>query len=189
MKKKAIIISIKSFKLTKKEKLLLSKEKPWGVILFKRNIISLSQIKNLTQKIKKLTKDKYFPILIDEEGSTVSRLGNIINHNISANYFGNLYSINRKLCIKIYKKYLISLCKNLRNIGINVNTIPVLDILRKNTNKVIGNRSFSNNKKIVKKLGQLTVDECHTNKIITVMKHIPGHGCSILDSHYKMPKV
>ena len=189
MKKKAIIISIKSFKLTKKEKLLLSKEKPWGVILFKRNIISLSQIKNLTKKIKKLTKDKYFPILIDEEGSTVSRLGNIINHNISANYFGNLYSINSKLCIKIYKKYLISLCKNLRNTGINVNTIPVLDILRKNTNKVIGNRSFSNNKKIVKKLGQLTVDECHTNKIITVMKHIPGHGCSILDSHYKMPKV
>ena len=38
-------------------------------------------------------------------------------------------------------------------------------------------------------MGQLTVDECHTNKIITVMKHIPGHGCSILDSHYKMPKV
>ncbi len=189
MKKKAIIISIKGFKLTNKEKLILSKEYPWGVILFKRNIKNLIQIKHLIQKIKILTKDKYFPILIDEEGSTVSRLSNIINHNISANYFGNLYSLNNKLCIKLYKKYLISLCKNLRSIGININTIPVLDILRKSTNKIIGKRSFSNKKEIVKKLGQITVDECHINKIATVMKHIPGHGCSKMDSHLKLPKV
>ncbi|MDC0544983.1 glycoside hydrolase family 3 protein [Pelagibacteraceae bacterium] len=189
MKKKAIIISIKGSKLTSKERLILSTEKPWGVILFKRNIKTLTQIKVLIQKIKKLTQDKHFPILIDEEGSTVSRLGNIIDHNISANYFGNLYSLNNKLCIKLYKKYLVSLCKNLRSIGININTIPILDILSKNTNKVIGNRSFSNKKEIVKKLGQITVEECHINKIATVMKHIPGHGCSTLDSHFKMPKV
>lgn len=189
MKKKAIIISIKGYKLANKERFILSKEKPWGVILFKRNIKTLTQIKVLIQKIKKLTQDKHFPILIDEEGSTVSRLGNIIDHNISANYFGNLYSVNNKLCIKLYKKYLVSLCKNLRNIGININTIPILDILNKNTNKVIGNRSFSNKKEIVKKLGQITVEECHINKIATVMKHIPGHGCSTLDSHLKMPEV
>ena len=189
MKKKAIIISIKGSHLTSKERLILSTEKPWGVILFKRNIKTLTQIKVLIQKIKKLTQDKHFPILIDEEGSTVSRLGNIIDHNISANYFGNLYSVNNKICIKLYKKYLVSLCKNLRNIGININTIPILDILNKNTNKVIGNRSFSNKKEIVKKLGQITVEECHINKIATVMKHIPGHGCSTLDSHLKMPEV
>ena len=189
MKKKAIIISIKGYKLTRKERSMLSKEKPWGVILFKRNINNLDQIKDLVKKIKKVTNDKYFPILIDEEGCTVSRLVNIINHNISANYFGNLYSINKKLCIKVYKKYLISLCKNLKSIGININTIPVLDVLRKNTSKVIGNRSFSNNNEIVKKLGQITVKECHINKIVTVMKHIPGHGCATSDSHLKMPKV
>ena len=188
-KKKAIIISIKGYKLTNKERLILSKEKPWGLILFKRNIKTIIQTKYLIQEIKKLTKDKNFPILIDEEGSTVSRLVNIINHNISASYFGNLYSINNKLCVKIYKKYLNSLCKNLRNIGININTIPVLDILRKNTNKVIGVRSFSNKKEIVKKLGQITVKECHINKIVAVIKHIPGHGCATLDSHLKMPKV
>ena len=73
MKKKAIIVSIKGFKLSKKEK-LFSKEKPWGLILFKRNIKSLNQIKKLIKKYKKITKDKKFPILIDEEGSKVSRL-------------------------------------------------------------------------------------------------------------------
>ena len=142
MKKKAIIVSIKGLKLTDREKKLLSNEYPWGLILFKRNIKSLIQIKLLIKNIRKLTKDRNFPILIDEEGSAVSRLGNIINHDISANYFGKLFSINKKLGIQIYKNYLNSLCNNLKNIGINVNTIPVLDVLRSNTNKVIGNRSY-----------------------------------------------
>ena len=79
MKRKAIIISIKGLKLSKKEKTLLSIENPWGLILFKRNIKSLIQIKSLIKNIKELTKDKNFPILIDEEGSTVSRLSKIIN--------------------------------------------------------------------------------------------------------------
>ena len=189
MKKKAIIVSIKGLKITNKEKLLLSKENPWGLILFKRNIKSLIQIQSLINDVKKLTRNKNFPILIDEEGSTVSRLTNIIKHNISANYFGNLYSKNNQLCIQIYKIYLNSLCQNLKKIGINLNTIPVLDVLRKNTSKVIGKRSFSNKKEIVKKLGQITVNQCHKNKIISVIKHVPGHGCATVDSHYKMPKV
>ena len=189
MKKKAIILSIKGLRLTAKEKILFSDECPWGLILFKRNIKSLIQIQSLIKDIKKLTKDKNFPILIDEEGSSVSRLSNIINHNISVNYFGNLYVINKKLCIHLYKKYLDTLCKCLKKIGLNINTIPVLDVLRKKTSSVIGTRSFSNNPNIVKILGQITVNHCHKNKIISVIKHIPGHGCSISDSHYKMPKV
>ena len=151
MKKKAIILSIKGSKLSLKEKLLFSKESPWGLILFKRNIQSLSQIKLLIQNIRVLTKDKNFPILIDEEGATVSRLKNIINHDMCANYFGKLFSINKQLSIKLYKEYLNSLCKKLRNIGININTIPVLDVLRDNTSKVLKNRTFSNKREIVKK--------------------------------------
>ena len=189
MKKKAIIISIKGLKLTKKERLLLLNENPWGLILFKRNINSLSQIKLLIRNIRNLTKDKNFPILIDEEGPTVSRLINLINHKFTSRYFGLLYLNNKKLCITLYKKYLGSLCKILKNIGFNVNTIPVLDVLRSNTSSVIGDRSFSKNPNIVKLLGQITVEHCHKHKVICVIKHIPGHGCAISDSHYKMPKV
>ena len=189
MKKKAIIISIKGTTLTKNEKLLLSKEKPWGLILFRRNIKSILQIKNLIKNIKKITKDKKFLILIDEEGSTVSRLKEIINHNFEANYFGKLYKFDKKIATKLYKNYLKTLCDNLRNIGINMNTIPVLDVLRNNTNDIIGKRSFSNDKDIVRDLGKITIKECHLNKIVTVIKHIPGHGCSKVDSHQKMPKV
>ena len=189
MRKKAIIISIKGTTLTKKEKLLLSEGKPWGLILFKRNVKSINQIKNLIKDIKKVTKDTKFPILIDEEGSTVSRLSDIINHYLDANYFGNLYKLDKKITLAIYKNYLKTLCKKLKNIGININTIPVLDVLRNNTNEIIGKRSFSKNKHIVRDLGKITVNECHTNKIVTVIKHIPGHGCSTIDSHQKMPKV
>ncbi|MDC1158603.1 glycoside hydrolase family 3 N-terminal domain-containing protein [Pelagibacteraceae bacterium] len=189
MKKKAIIVSIKGVILTNKERQLLSKESPWGVILFNRNIKSLKQIQSLVRTIKKLTNNKNFPVLIDEEGSSVSRLRALINNNISANFFGNLYSTNKKLCLSLYKNYLNSICKNLNNIGINFNTIPVLDVLRSNTDQVIGNRSFSKKKEIVKILGKITVNQCHMNKIVSVIKHIPGHGCSISDSHFKMPVV
>ena len=189
MRKKAIIISIKGTTLTKKEKILLSREKPWGLILFKRNIKSISQIRNLIQDVKKFVKDIKFPILIDEEGSTVSRLKGIINHNFEANYFGQLYKLDKKIATKLYKNYLKSLCNNLKNIGININTIPVLDVLRNNTNEVIGKRSFSKDQDIVRDLGRITINECHFNKIVTVIKHIPGHGCSRIDSHNEMPKV
>ncbi len=189
MKKKAIIISIKGAKLSSKEKLLLSKENPWGLILFQRNIESYHQIKKLIADVKKLTKDKNFPILIDEEGSSVSRLKSIFKHNIDANYFGKLFKINQKVAFSLYKNYLNSLCNNLKKIGININTIPVLDVLRKNTNKIIGKRSFSEEPNIVKKLGELTIRECHKQNILTVIKHIPGHGCSSIDSHRSMPRI
>ena len=81
MKRKAIIVSIKGAKLSKREKILLSKEKPWGIILFKRNLNTSKQIKKLTSNIRSLTKDKKFPIIIDEEGQRVSRLENLISHN------------------------------------------------------------------------------------------------------------
>ena len=189
MKRKAIIVSIKGYKLSIKERELLSKGRPWGLILFKRNIKSLNQIQNLIKNIKKCVKNNKFPILIDEEGMEVSRLSRILNHNINANLFGRLYDKDKQFAISLYKLYLRSLCINLRKIGININTIPVLDVLRKSTHSIIGKRSFSKKKEIVKHLGKITVKECLAQKILTVVKHIPGHGCSTKDSHLILPKV
>ncbi len=189
MKRKAVIISLKGTSLTKKEKSLLKNEKPWGVILFERNLKSISQIKKLTSKIKDLTRNKTFPIIIDEEGGSVSRLRKIIDHNLSANFFGNLFKNNKNICLKVFKLYLFSICSILKDLGININTIPVLDIVRYNTNKIIGNRSFSNDKQIVKILGNLTINHLNSNKIATVIKHIPGHGASKTDSHKRTPIV
>ena len=131
MKKKPIIISIKSLYLDNNEKTLLKTGKPWGIILFKRNIKSLSQIKKLVKNIRKYANDKKFPILIDEEGKSVSRLTNIIEHGFTQKFFGDLFNFNPILSLKIYENYIENLCKIFKIIGINLNTVPVLDVLTK----------------------------------------------------------
>ena len=189
MKKKAIIISIKGYDLSIKEQKLIANEKPWGLILFKRNIKSLKQVIKLIKRIRKFSKDKKFPILIDEEGESVTRIAKIIDHNVSQKLFGDIFAYNPKISLVSYKNYINHLCRLLKKIGININTVPVLDVIRKNTNKIIGNRSFSDEPRIVKKLGEVCVKQYKRNKLGTVIKHIPGHGCSTLDSHLKLPKV
>ncbi|MDC0449904.1 glycoside hydrolase family 3 protein [Pelagibacteraceae bacterium] len=190
MIRKAIIISISGPFLTIKEMSILRKDKPWGIILFKRNILSENQLINLTKKIRKIMKDKKFPILIDEEGGRVSRLSNFLNNSINnQKYFGNLYKSNKYFGTQFYKLYINSISKILIKTGININTSPVLDLIKKNTHSIIGDRSYSRNPKIVNELGRLCVEFYKANKIATVIKHIPGHGSANLDSHFNLPKV
>tara|TARA_B110000971_G_scaffold133071_1_gene136217 strand:- start:143 stop:1090 length:948 start_codon:yes stop_codon:yes gene_type:complete len=190
MIRKAAIISVSGFSLTKKEKIIIKKEKPWGIILFKRNILSENQLINLTKSIKKLMKDKKYPILIDEEGGKVSRLSNFLNNSLyNQKYFGDIYKLNKNIGTKLYKLYINSLSKVLIKAGININTSPVLDLKKKNTHSVIGNRSYSEKSLTVNELGKLCVKFYKKNKIATVIKHIPGHGGANSDSHFNLPKI
>ena len=190
MIRKAAIISISGTTLTKGEIAIIKEEKPWGIILFKRNILSEKQLLKLVNNIKKIMNDKKYPILIDEEGGKVSRISNIFN-NLPYNqkYFGDVYNLNKKIGTKLYKSYINSLSKVLIKFGININTSPVLDLLKKNTHDVISNRSFSTNLFVVNELGKLCVKFYKKNKIATVIKHIPGHGGANSDSHFTLPKV
>ena len=188
MNRKAAIISIRGSKLTASEIKLLKKEKPWGIILFKRNIITFKQTKNLTQKIRSCMKDPLYPILIDEEGGKVSRLSKFLDSSIfSAEFFGKLFKKDPKKFHIIYDVYIKQISYILKSLGINLNTVPVLDIRRKNANSVIGNRAYSSNKLIVSKMGNICINSFFNNKIGTMMKHIPGHGLSKVDSHKKKP--
>ena len=95
MNRKALITSLSGYHLSKKEILLLRKYKPWGIILFKRNIKNYKQIKSLVKKIRYEVKDNKYPILIDEEGGTVSRLSNLIdNTHFSQKFFGEIRDSN-----------------------------------------------------------------------------------------------
>ena len=186
--KRAFISGLKSTNLSNKEILFLKKYKPWGIILFERNIKSLDQTKKLVQSIKKIFKDQNYPILIDEEGGRVNRLKKIIDTKLhSSKFFGDMYEKDKKKSLLYYKIYIDQISYLLNNLGININTVPVLDIAREKTSKVIGDRSFSKNKKIVNIFGNFTIDQFHKNNIATVIKHIPGHGLGKVDSHYKLP--
>mgnify|MGYP001242497882 CR=1 FL=1 len=190
MNRKPIIISIKGIKLKTLEKKIIKKYKPWGIILFKRNIKSFKQLKELTKEIRKCIKDPFYPILIDEEGGSVSRFNSLFNNKeFSQRFFGKIYENDKAKGKLIYKYYLNSICSILRSTGININTIPVLDLLQKRTHKIIQDRCYSNNIKTIKNLGNICIKTLKLNKIASVSKHIPGHGCANKDSHKKLPVV
>ena len=190
MRRKAIIFGIRGTKLTIEERYLLKTEKPWGIILFSRNIKNLFQLKFLINDIRKIIKDKNYPILIDQEGGRVSRLNKIIDLNLfSQGYFGKLYKHDKKVFTHHYKIYIDKVSDILKKVGININTVPVMDVRRKNSHNVIGNRSFSTDPTIVSKIGNLCINLYKKNKIATVIKHIPGHGLAKCDSHYNLPVI
>ena len=186
--RKAFICGIKGTKLSKIEYQFIRKYKPWGIILFQRNIKNIDQAKKLTKSIKKIFKDPFYPILIDEEGGRVSRLKKIVDNSIfSGKFFGNLYRKDIKKFNLYYKVYIDQISYVLNLIGVNINTAPVLDLRRKSSHKVIGDRAYSNNKKIINKIGNITINLFHQNRIGSVIKHIPGHGLAKQDSHFKLP--
>ena len=189
-KRKAFITGIKSLKLTTSEVKFLKKQKPWGIILFSRNIKSINQTKLLTNSIRKLFKDPHYPILIDQEGGRVNRLKNIITfNNLTGEYFGKLYVQDKRKFNIIYKLFIDKTSYLLKQIGVNINTLPVLDLRIKGSSNIIGDRSFSENKKIVSKVGDICIDLFNQNSIGTVIKHIPGHGLAKVDSHNFTPVV
>jgi len=188
--RKAFIVGIKSFKLSGKEKFFLKKYKPWGVILFSRNIKSIKQTKALTDNIKKIFKDKKYPILIDQEGGRVNRLNKIITFdNLTSEYFGNLFEKDKMKLNIVYKLFVDKTSYLLKLIGANINTVPVLDLKIKSSSNIIGDRSFSKNKNTVSKMGDLCIKLFHKNSIGTIIKHIPGHGLARVDSHNFTPMI
>jgi len=187
MSRKAIIFGIKGKRLTSFEKSFFKKNKPWGLIIFSRNVKNLKQLKKLIDEIKSIMKDKSYPVLIDQEGGRVSRLNKIIDFQIfSQDFFAKLYKRNNKNFIHTYKVYINTVSNILKNVGININTAPVLDVKINNGNNIIGDRAFSTDPNLVAKLGNICIDFYSKNKIATVVKHIPGHGKAKFDSHHKV---
>jgi len=188
MNRKAIIFGIQKYSLTRNEKILFKKHQPWGIILFSRNIKNIIQLKKLINDIRNFFDDQKYPILIDQEGGCVSRLSKITDFNFfSQGFFGQLYKTDKKLFFKYYKMHINKVCDILKNIGININTVPVLDVRRIKSHNIIGTRSFSENKKEVSHLGKILINYYKKKKIGTVIKHIPGIGLSNCDSHFKTP--
>tara|TARA_Y100000992_G_C21260863_1_gene491214 strand:- start:225 stop:1172 length:948 start_codon:yes stop_codon:yes gene_type:complete len=188
--RRAFIIGLKSTKLSFKEKNFIKKYKPWGIILFERNINTINQTKKLTKSIRNIFNDRKYPILVDQEGGRVNRLNNIVSfNNLTSEFFGKKFIENNKEFRIYYKLFIDKTSYLLNKIGININTVPVLDLRIKGSSNVIGDRSFSKNPKVVSKIGDYCIDYFHQNSVGTVIKHIPGHGLAKVDSHQFTPKI
>ena len=188
--RRAFITGLKSTHLSSIEKKFLRKYKPWGVIIFSRNIKSFRQLSNLTADIKKIFNDKNYPILIDEEGGRVNRLKKLFDTTIfTGNFFGNIYKKDKKKFYLYYKIFSKQISFIIKSTGININTLPVLDVRRSYSDNIIGDRSFGYDPKIVSKIGDFCIDQFTKNQVGTVIKHIPGHGLAKVDSHKETPVV
>ena len=186
--RRSFIVGIKSIILSNKEINFLKKYKPWGVILFTRNIKNIDQTQKLTSNIRKIFKDKKYPILVDQEGGRVNRLRNIITFdNLTSEFFGKKFLKNNYEFRVYYKLFIDKTSFLLKQLGININSVPVLDLRIKGSSNIIGNRSYSKNPKIVSKIGDLCIKYFHDNSVGTIIKHIPGHGLAKVDSHHFTP--
>ena len=186
--RRSFIAGIKSTSLNIKEIRFLKKYKPWGIILFTRNIKNIRQTQKLTYNIRKIFKDRNYPILIDQEGGRVNRLKNIITFdNLTSEFFGKKYLTNNYEFKIFYKLYIDKTAYLLKNLGININTVPVLDLRVKGSSNIIGDRAYSKNAQIVSGIGDFCIKYFHENSIGTIMKHIPGHGLAKVDSHHFTP--
>ena len=188
--RRAFIVGLKSTEISSKEQLFLKRYKPWGVILFTRNIKNLNQTKKLTSKIRNIFNDKKYPIMIDQEGGRVSRLENIISFkNLTSDFFGKKYVKNKKDFDIYFKIFIDKTSYLLKELGININSVPVLDLKISGSSKIIGDRSFSRDPNIVSKIGDICIQTYKENSIGTIIKHIPGHGLAKVDSHFSTPYI
>lgn len=162
---------------------LIEDEKVGGLILFKGNIETSSQLKSLVEDINKLNANIPLFISIDEEGGRVSRLPDDTNKFPSASEIGS----------KDNEGYAyengIKMGKLLSSYGINMDFAPVLDIYSNTKNTVIGDRAFGNNEEIVSTMGIAMMKGLQDENIIACVKHFPGHGDTEVDSHIGLPIV
>ena len=186
---KPVIYGVSGTVLTDEEKYFFAKNGALGFIIFARNIKNKSQLKKLTNSLFELMNGEVL-ILVDQEGGRVARLSAPEWKSYPAGqYFSNLYQKNVAQAKEEIFKNFQEIAQDLIEVGINVNCAPVLDILTEKTHQVIGDRAYGNNAKQVADLGQKVCDGLLSQGVYPVIKHIPGHGRGLSDSHLELPIV
>lgn len=188
---KNIIFGINGYTLTIEEKQFFREVNPVGFILFGRNCQNLQQIAALTANLRELFLGrKDVLIMIDQEGGRVARIKPpLFNSTPPAKYFGDIAKYDLQTAVeKTFANYK-TIAEMLYGLGINVNCAPVADLYYPNADQVIGDRSFGSDISFVVELCKAVQKAFRTHKIQAVVKHIPGHGRTLVDSHFKLPVI
>ncbi|MBB6509639.1 beta-N-acetylhexosaminidase [Rhizobium soli] len=187
---KAMILGSSGPQLTQDEILLYRDERPWGFILFARNCVEPAQITDLVAAMRDAVGRPDAPVLIDQEGGRVQRIRPpMIERYPSAAALGALYKNDREMGLRA--AWLMSRLHafDLMKLGINVDCLPVLDVPVEGASNVIGDRAYGFDPKTVSEMGQAAADGLKAGGMLPVMKHIPGHGRGLADSHHELPVV
>jgi len=187
---KAFITGIAEKVLGTQEKEFIAAHQPWGFILFGRNIESADQLCRLTENLRQVSGREHVPILIDQEGGRVRRLRPpLVRDYPPAAMIGKLYHHDAQAGIRAAWVMSRLFAFDLSRFGLNVNCLPVLDVLIDGTHEAIGSRSYGHDPHMVTVLGQAAAEGLAAGGILPVMKHIPGQGRATADTHFDLTHV
>jgi beta-N-acetylhexosaminidase len=190
MNQNPLIFGCKGVELSQEEFDFFARVKPFGFILFKRNCEDPLQVTYLIEHLRATNPEGKTHILIDQEGGRVERLkGNDWPHFPPQYYFGELYKTSPDEAIEKAKENAYQIGIMLKELGIDVNCSPLLDVLCPTTHEAIGDRAFSSDPEAVFRLGCAYIEGYLKADIQPVIKHLPGHGRATFDSHETLPHI
>lgn len=190
MTNRAFITGVSGLILSDAEREFIRAERPWGFILFKRNIESPAQVAALVGELRSAAGMADAPVLIDQEGGRVQRLGPphwpVYPPGAS---FGALYDLDRTLGLAAARLSSRLIAADLIDLGISVDCLPLADVPVAGADAVIGNRAYGTEPDKVAAIARAVTEGLEQGGVLPVLKHIPGHGRATADSHFRLPTV
>jgi beta-N-acetylhexosaminidase len=186
----AAIYGLSGPELTEDERAFFHDVDPAGYILFRRNCVDPDQLRTLTGALTALSGRDDLPILIDQEGGRVARMRAPEWPEFpTGEAFDRLYQMAPSSAIEAARSNARALALTLKAVGINVNCLPLLDVRQPDADAIIGDRALGSEPMQVAALGRAVLDGMASAGVVGVVKHIPGHGRALCDSHIALPIV
>ena len=185
-----VIFGLEGTSLTAEEVAFFQETRPWGFILFARNIETRAQIRALTDDLREKSGNACLPIFIDQEGGRVARLKPpLMRPYPPAGAYRALFEQSPEAGTEAAYLGAMLLAHDLYELGITVNCAPCLDLGLPGVADVIGDRAFGENGGTVEQLGGAFYEGLRAGGVVPVVKHLPGHGRAEVDSHHVLPVV
>ena len=190
MSTRAFITGVSGTELTAAEREFIRAERPWGFILFKRNVATPAQVAALVAELRAVAGVADAPVLIDQEGGRVQRLGppHWPVYPPGA-IFASLYDIDSALGLTAARLSARLIAADLADLGITVDCLPLADVPVAGADAVIGNRAYGTEPGKVAEIARAVTEGLEQGGVLPVLKHIPGHGRATADTHFKLPTV
>ena len=185
-----VIYGLEGLTFTEDEGAFFHAARPWGVILFARNIESREQLRKLTDSLREMSGNPHLPILIDQEGGRVARLRPpLVSAYPPMGVYGEMYQQDKNRAVEAARLGAALLAQDLFEFGINVTCAPCLDLRLDGMSDVIGDRGLGGDVETVVAIGRAVLDGLDMGGVLPVIKHMPGHGRAKVDSHFELPVI
>ncbi|WP_375160459.1 beta-N-acetylhexosaminidase [Bradyrhizobium sp. RDT46] len=190
MSTRAFITGVSGTELTAVEREFIREQSPWGFILFKRNVATPAQVAALVAELRDAVGVADAPVLIDQEGGRVQRLGppHWPVYPPGA-VFSTLYDTDSVLGLTAARLSARLIAADLADLGITVDCLPLADVPVAGADAVIGNRAYGTEPAKVAAIARAVTEGLEQGGVLPVLKHIPGHGRATADTHFKLPTV